>query len=84
MPILWNAGLQQQTPAVQAAYRGLMKGRSAAKRRKKKAAAPKRRAKKSKSERKWKKVAGKAARFVKGSAAAKRYMAKLRKMVKRK
>jgi len=72
MPILWNAGLQQQTPAVQAAYQALMRGgRTTGKRRKKKAAAPKRRAKKRK--------ASKAARFVKGSKAAKAYMKKIRK-----
>lgn len=71
------AGFMQQTPAVQALYR---KGRTASggrrRRKKKAAAAPKRRARRAKAKR-----AG--AKFVKGSAAAKRHMAKLRKMRKR-
>lgn len=71
------AGFAQQTPAVQALYRG---GRRAgSKRRRKrttaKKAAPRRR----------RRVAAKAGgKFTKGSAAARRHMAKLRKMRKRK
>lgn len=80
--VIWNTGLQQQTPAVQMAYRLQMRGTKrtgSSKRRKKKAAAPKRRAKKASSPRKKGK---KGNRFTKGSAAAKRHMAKLRKMRK--
>jgi hypothetical protein len=71
------AGFAQQTPAVQALYaRRSRSGGGSRRRRKKKAAgAVKRRAKR----------AGKrsAKKFVKGSAAAKRHMAKLRKMRKK-
>lgn len=78
MPPNGFAGLAQQTPAVQALY-GQRGRRSTSRRRKKSAAAaPKRRrraASKSKGSRKLK-------RLVKGSAAAKRYMAKIRRMRK--
>jgi hypothetical protein len=73
------AGFAQQTPAVQALYRS---GRTSGGRRrrtaKKKAAGVKRVAKRAKSRTK-----STAKRFVKGSAAAKRHMAKIRKMRKR-
>lgn len=75
------AGFAQQTPATQALFSraGRIGGlRSAAKRRrkskKKAAAAPRRRRRAS---------AKRAARLVKGSAAAKRYMAKIRRKRKR-
>jgi len=74
MGIIWNVGLGQQTPAVQAAFQGVMRGTrrsSSSRRRKKKAAAPKRRPKAKKSK------GGN--RFKKGSAAAKAYMAKIRR-----
>ena len=73
------AGFAQQTPAVQALYR---KGRSggSGRRRKKKAAGAVKRVSRRKSA---KAASRKAKRFVKGSAAAKRHMAKIRKMRKR-
>lgn len=73
------AGFMQQTPAVQALYRKGSGGGGRRRRKKKAAGAVKRRVKR----------AGKravkrgAAKFTKGSAAAKRHMAKLRKMRKR-
>lgn len=69
------AGFAQQTPAVQSLYRRRGGGGGTRRRKKKAAGAVKRRAKR----------AGKRAakKFVKGSAAAKRYMAKIRKMRKR-
>lgn len=81
MGIIWNSGLQQQTQAVQMAFRQQMgrSGRATRKRGKRRAAAPKRKAS---SKSKVKRVAKKAARFVKGSAAAKRYMASLRRKKK--
>jgi hypothetical protein len=77
MPVIWNTGVQQQTPAVQAAFRaviGTTRRTATARRRKKKATAPKRKAKK--------RASSRGGKFVKGSAAAKRHMAKLRKMRK--
>jgi len=75
------AGFAQQTPATQALFQraGRIGGtRSAAKRRRRKAtakrAAPKRR----------RRTTSKKARLVKGSAAAKRYMASIRRKRKRK
>lgn len=72
------AGLAQQTPAVQALYRGKRGGgkrRASSKRRtKKKVAAA------AGSRRRAKRAGGK---FTKGSAAAKRHMAKLRGMRKK-
>ena len=73
------AGFAQQTPAVQSIYRKGRNGGSGRKRRRKaakKAAGTARR-------RVRRAAAGKAKRFTKGSAAAKRHMAKLRKMRKR-
>lgn len=72
------AGFAQQTPAVQSLYRGKRSGgkRRSGGRRKKKAAAVRA------SGRRRTKRAGKAKRFVKGSAAAKAYMAKIRKLRK--
>lgn len=71
------AGFAQQTPAVQSLYRGRKSGGGGRRRRRAKAtaAAPRRRKKKAAGAR------GKA-RLVKGSAAAKRYMAKIRRMRK--
>lgn len=82
MPPNGYAGFAQQTPAVQALFRpsgarrARRKGRRAAAAR----AAPKRRraASSGKTRR-----GGKLKRLVKGSAAAKRYMAKIRRMRKR-
>jgi hypothetical protein len=73
MPPNGFAGLAQQTPAVQSLYR--TNGRSSTRRRKRatSAAAPKRRRKSTSRK--------KGAHLVKGSAAAKRHMAKLRRMV---
>lgn len=67
------AGLAQQTPAVQALYRGKRRNGKRRTSRKKKAvaAAPRRR------------KAARGNRFTKGSAAAKAHMAKLRKMRKK-
>jgi len=77
MGIIWNSGLQQQTPAVQLAHQQVMRRAASPKRRAKKASSPKR-AKRSK-----KRAAGtkraKPARLKKGSAAAKAYMAKIRR-----
>jgi hypothetical protein len=71
------AGFAQQTPAVQALYRRRRSGGGGGRRRKKKAAgAVKRKAKRT--------ARKKIAKFTKGSAAAKRHMAKLRNMRKRK
>ena len=72
------AGFAQQTPAVQSIYRKSRSGGGGRRRRKaaKKAACTARR-------RGRRGAAGKAKRFTKGSAAAKRHMAKLRKMRKR-
>jgi len=75
IPIGGFAGFAQQTPAVQSLYRGRARaGSSGRRRRKKKAAAAPRR----------KRRAGKRTlkRLKKGSAAAKRYMAKIRRMRK--
>lgn len=73
------AGFMQQTPAVQALYR---KGRGGGgRRRRKKAAGAVKRRVKSAAKRRVKRAAKK--KFTKGSAAAKRHMAKLRKMRKR-
>lgn len=70
------AGFAQQTPAVQSAF--LRRGRGGARRRRKTAARSKlRRAVRAKGRN------GKLKRLVKGSAAAKRHMAKLRRMRKR-
>lgn len=73
VPIGGFAGFAQQTPAVQSLY-GSRRGRSGGRRRKKKAAAaaPRRR----------KRVGRRAGKLKKGSAAAKRYMAKIRRMRK--
>ncbi len=83
--ITWNQGMAQQTMAVQQLYRkasGAVRARTS-KRRK---TATAKRAKKSASATKRSKprATSKASKFVKGSAAAKRHMAKLRKMVGRK
>lgn len=70
------AGFAQQTPAVQALYRGGRRKATRGRRRKtakKAAAAPRRKRRAAKS----------GNRFTKGSAAAKRHMAKLRKMRRR-
>lgn len=73
------AGFAQQTAAVQAIYRGKRGNGGGRRRRKKKAAGVVARGK-----RKVKRAASsKAKRFTKGSAAAKRHMAKLRRMRKR-
>lgn len=74
------AGFAQQTPAVQSLYSRRGRSGGGRKRRKKAAAAG---AKRSVKRRVRRAAAGKAKRFVKGSAAAKRHMAKLRKMRKR-
>jgi hypothetical protein len=64
------AGFAQQTAAVQSLFRKRGSNGGARKRRKKTAAAAPRRKKR---------ASGKKARLVKGSAAAKRYMAKIRR-----
>lgn len=71
------AGFAQQTPAVQALYRRGRSGGGARRRRKKKAAGAVKRVSRRKSAKRATK------RFAKGSAAAKRHMAKLRRMRKR-
>lgn len=71
------AGLAQQTAAVQALYRN---GGTA---RRRPGGAGGRRARISRQVVKARRKSAKVARLVKGSAAAKRHMAKLRKMVKR-
>lgn len=76
-------GWNEQTPASQAIMlTGLagrpMNGGSAGPKRRRKARSA---SGKGKTRRRAKRAAGKAAKFVKGSAAAKRHMAKLRKMV---
>lgn len=81
MAVIWNQGMMQQTAAVQLLQRKVSRAAPArrargAKRSKPSSARPKKR-------RKMKTAARKGAKFVKGSAAAKRHMAKLRKMVKR-
>lgn len=72
------AGFAQQTSAVQSLYR---KGRGGGSRKRRRKAAAKKVARAGK-RRVKRAAAGKAKRFVKGSAAAKRHMAKLRKMRK--
>lgn len=79
MPIAPSWQFALSTPVTRLAMNGGRAARSTGKRRKKKRAAPKRRAaKRSKSRVK------KAARLVKGSKAAKAYMAKIRKKRARK
>lgn len=70
------AGFAQQTPAVQALYRRRRSGGGGGRRRKKKAAGAVKRRKRT--------ARKKISKFTKGSAAAKRHMAKLRNMRKRK
>jgi hypothetical protein len=70
------AGFSQQTPAVQAIYRGGRTMSRTGRRRKKKAAV------RAKGRSKPRKSSKKLKRLVKGSAAAKRYMSKIRKMKK--
>lgn len=77
MPPNGFAGLAQQTSAVQSLYR---KGRGGSKRRRKSATKKVARTAKRRVRRA---AAGKAKRLVKGSAAAKRYMSKIRKMRKK-
>jgi hypothetical protein len=75
------AGLNQQTPATQALFSGAVKKKATRKRRKvARKKAPTRRRKVAK---KARRAAG-AKRLVKGSAAAKRHMARLRAMRKKK
>lgn len=85
MGIIWDQGVQQQTPAVQLLFRQTTRGvrRATSKRRRGAASASgaKRSKKASGARRSVKRASGKAAKFVKGSAAAKAHMAKLRKMV---
>lgn len=82
IPPLGFIGGSQQTLAQQTMQRQIMGnggnggGRKRRRKAKAKAAAPRRR-------RRAKAAAGKAARFVKGSAAARKYMAKLRRMRKK-
>jgi len=76
MPISPSWQFALSTPATRFALGGGRSTRSTGKRRKKKRAAPKRRAKK---RTKTKSRAKKAMRLVKGSKAAKAYMAKIRK-----
>lgn len=71
------AGFAQQTPAVQALYARRGRSNGGRRRRKKKAAG----AVKSRVKRATKRATG--SKFTKGSAAAKRHMAKLRKMRKK-
>lgn len=71
MPPNGFAGLAQQTPAVQSLYRGRRSTGSGRRRKKRSAAAAPRRRKR--------RASSKPARLVKGSAAAKRYMAKIRR-----
>lgn len=81
IPIGGFAGFAQQTPAVQSLYRGASRSgasRGGRRRRKKTASAPRKR--------RAKRAGGggrKLKRLKKGSAAAKRYMAKIRRMRKR-
>lgn len=74
MPIAPSWQFALSTPVTRLALGGGRVSRSAGKRRKKKQAAPKRKAMKSK-----KRKASKPAKLKKGSAAAKAYMAKIRK-----
>lgn len=78
MPPNGFAGFAQQTAAVQSLYRGRKGGRKRKKRASSSASSPRRRTKK---KRAGARRAG--AKLKKGSAAAKRYMAKIRKMRKR-
>jgi len=84
-------GFNQATPAMQSVLRSALGGsmRSAtrgsrSKKRRKATSTSRVRRKKSSIGSSARRATRKAARFVKGSAAAKRHMAKLRKMVKRK
>lgn len=81
VPGIGYAGLGQQTAAAQQVFRQAMGGakRSTSARRARPAARTRKRAKRASSSR----SRSKAARMVKGSAAAKRHMAKLRRMRKR-
>lgn len=80
IPVGGFAGFAQQTPAVQSLYRGGRRASGSGRRRRKKkaAAAPRRRRRAAAKSR----GRGKLKRLVKGSAAAKRYMAKIRRMRK--
>lgn len=68
-------GMDQQTPAIKTLLRGVV-GRSIGSTRKRKARTTRKATKRTKTARR--KSSGKAARFVKGSAAAKAFMARLR------
>lgn len=83
--ILWNSGTMQQTPAVQQLLHQV-RGRSLSQRRKrtkKLASAPRAKRSARSSGSGTKKAKSRQAKFVKGSPAARRHMAKLRAMRKR-
>lgn len=73
------AGFMQQTPAVQALYRGKRTTAGGRRRKKKAAAGVKRRVKRAAKST----ARRRGAKLVKGSAAAKRHMARIRKMRRR-
>lgn len=83
MPIIFQQGMSQQTPAVQSLLRGVAGRSGKAPRRKRSGASKSTGSKKRRASSKSSRKASKAKRFVKGSAEAKRHMAKLRRMRKK-
>jgi len=73
MPLIWNLGMAQSSAAAQTLYRRLTSGAKRGTKRRRKAKATTRRAPRRKAS------SRKPARLVKGSKAAKAYMAKIRR-----
>lgn len=79
-----TAAIGSMTPAQQILFRPAKSSAGTGRRRKRRKAAAKTSRRKGKKKVAARRARGKAARFVKGSAAAKRHMAKLRRMRRRK
>lgn len=82
MPGIYQQGMNQQTPAVQTILRGSLGGGARSTSKRKSRTSARKTTKKAKTKR-MSSAKSTAARFVKGSPAAKRFMAKLRKMRKK-